>query len=71
MPRPTETALLTLLALLAFAFNSILTRMGQGARAMDAASFVTVRLAAGAVVLAAPVRARAVPGGVDIRDRFS
>jgi len=47
MPRPTETALLTLLALLAFAFNSILTRMGQGARAMDAASFVTVRLAAG------------------------
>ena len=57
--RPPATALLTLLALLAFASNSILTRLALGTGAMDAASFTTVRLAAGAVVLLAIVRAQA------------
>jgi hypothetical protein len=51
MPRLAETALLTALALLAFAFNSILTRMALGGGHMDAATFTTVRLAAGALVL--------------------
>jgi drug/metabolite transporter (DMT)-like permease len=53
-----ETALLTSLALLAFASNSLLTRLALGAGAMDAATFTTVRLAAGACVLAAIVRAQ-------------
>ena len=48
-----ETALLTLLALVAFASNSILTRMALGSGLMDAATFTTARLAAGALVLAA------------------
>lgn len=62
--RPPATAPLTLLALIAFASNSILTRLALGTGAMDAASFTTVRLAAGAVVLLAIVRAqaRAAPG---------
>ena len=49
MSRPSETALLTALALVAFASNSILTRLALGAGAMDAATFTTVRLLAGAV----------------------
>jgi drug/metabolite transporter (DMT)-like permease len=57
-PRP-ETGLFTLLALLAFAGNSILTRMALGHGGTDAATFTTVRLAAGACVLAALVRLRA------------
>jgi drug/metabolite transporter (DMT)-like permease len=54
-----ETAPLALLALLAFAANSILTRLALRTGAMDAASFTTVRLAAGAVALAALVRGQA------------
>jgi drug/metabolite transporter (DMT)-like permease len=53
-----ETALLTSLALIAFASNSLLTRLALGAGAMDAATFTTVRLVAGACVLAAIVRAQ-------------
>jgi drug/metabolite transporter (DMT)-like permease len=56
MSRLPETALLTALALIAFASNSILTRLGLGAGEMDAATFATVRLAAGATVLFALVR---------------
>jgi drug/metabolite transporter (DMT)-like permease len=61
MSRLPETALLTALALIAFASNSILTRLALGGGAMDAATFTTVRLAAGAVVLAAIVRAQGGP----------
>jgi drug/metabolite transporter (DMT)-like permease len=64
MSRPSETALLTVLALVAFASNSILTRLALGAGAMDAATFTTVRLLAGACVLAAIVRARGGPSPV-------
>src|SRR5688572_15539051 len=42
----------TAFALTAFAFNSILCRMALGKDEIDAASFTTVRLAAGAVTLA-------------------
>jgi drug/metabolite transporter (DMT)-like permease len=56
MSRLPETALLTALALISFASNSILTRLGLGAGGMDAATFTTVRLAAGAIVLVALVR---------------
>jgi drug/metabolite transporter (DMT)-like permease len=59
MPRALETVSLTLLALMAFAANSILTRMALGGGHMDAATFTTVRLAAGAAVLVAVVRVRA------------
>lgn len=45
------TPVLTALALLAFAANSLLCRMALGPQAIDAASFTTVRLAAGALVL--------------------
>ena len=64
MSRPPETALLTSLALVAFASNSILTRLALGAGAMDAATFTTVRLLAGACVLAAIVRAQGGPSPV-------
>jgi drug/metabolite transporter (DMT)-like permease len=59
MSRLPETGLFTLLALAAFASNSILTRMALGHGGTDAATFTTVRLAAGAVVLAVLVRLRA------------
>jgi drug/metabolite transporter (DMT)-like permease len=42
----------TAFALTAFAFNSILCRMALGKDEIDAASFTTVRLAAGAITLA-------------------
>ena len=64
MSRPSETVLLTVLALVAFASNSILTRLALGAGAMDAATFTTVRLLAGACGLAAIVRAQAGPSPV-------
>jgi drug/metabolite transporter (DMT)-like permease len=62
------TVVLTLLALAAFASNSLLTRLALGGHAIDAATFTAVRLAAGAVVLAALARgrggnARALRGG--------
>ena len=59
MPRPLETAALTALALTAFAFNSILTRMALGRGHLDAASFAAVRLATGALTLALLVRGHA------------
>lgn len=43
---------LTALAMIAFAGNSVLCRMALGAGAIDAASFATVRVVSGAVVLA-------------------
>lgn len=46
-----RTATLTLLALVAFASNSILTRLALGAQQIDAASFSTIRFASGAAAL--------------------
>lgn len=51
MPSRAETALLTALALLAFAGNSLLTRSALGAGHIDAAAFTAIRLLAGAIVL--------------------
>ncbi len=59
MPRAAETAALTLLALTAFAANSILTRMALAGHLIDAASFTAIRLASGAIMLVVLVRARA------------
>jgi drug/metabolite transporter (DMT)-like permease len=46
-----RTVLLTLSALVAFAANSVLCRLALGGRAIDAASFATIRLASGALAL--------------------
>jgi drug/metabolite transporter (DMT)-like permease len=54
-----EAIALTLLALLAFASNSLLTRFALGAREIDAATFTLVRLVSGAGVLAVIVRVQA------------
>lgn len=50
--------MLTVLALLAFAANSLLCRLALGGALIDAASFTTVRLAAGAITLALIVAPR-------------
>lgn len=52
------TALLTALALVAFAANSILCRLALRPGAIDPASFTAVRLVSGAVALAVIVQAR-------------
>jgi len=59
-----RTAFLTLLALSAFAANSILCRLALGPAAIDAASYATIRLASGAAFLAALVLLR---GGPSLR----
>jgi drug/metabolite transporter (DMT)-like permease len=53
-----ETLALTLVALAAFASNSLLARFALGAGEIDAATFTFLRLASGAAVLALVVRAR-------------
>ena len=50
---------LTLLALVAFASNSLLTRLALGSRQLDAATFTALRLSSGAVMLAVIVLAQA------------
>lgn len=46
-----KTVILTLLAMLAFAANSILCRIALGNELIDAASFTSIRLASGAIAL--------------------
>ncbi|MEL7334381.1 MAG: DMT family transporter [Cyanobacteria bacterium J06560_2] len=52
-PSAAKTFLLTGVTLIAFAANSLLTRMALGEGSIDAASFVSIRLASGAVMLLA------------------
>src|SRR5262245_10705630 len=52
------TVFLTALALVAFASNSLLTRLALGARLIDAAWFAAIRLGSGALALVLLVRAR-------------
>ena len=56
---PRRTGLLTVLALIAFAGNSLLCRLALTRTSIDAASFTTIRLVAGAVVLILLVTLRA------------
>ena len=51
MRRSLETLLLTALALIAFAANSVLCRLALGGGTIDAAGFTLVRVAAGALTL--------------------
>ena len=57
-PRPLRLFLLTSLALLAFAGNSLLCRIALGPVGMDAASFTAIRLLSGAAVLALILKMR-------------
>ncbi len=57
-PRPVVQALLTFLALSAFAANSLLCRLALRAGAIDPASFTAIRLASGAVTLVLLLRFR-------------
>jgi drug/metabolite transporter (DMT)-like permease len=52
------TSVYTVLALIAFAANSLLCRLALGGTTIDPASFTTVRLLSGAVMLAAVARLR-------------
>jgi drug/metabolite transporter (DMT)-like permease len=56
-----RTALLTSLAMIAFAANNLLTRGALGADLIDAPSFALIRLGSGAATLAALQRFRAGP----------
>lgn len=58
-----RTAGLAAVAMMAFAANSLLCRAALGARAVDALTFTSVRLASGALVLALLVRGRSGPRG--------
>ena len=64
-----RTLLLTVTAMIAFAANSVLCRLGLGAGLIDAASYSSVRLLSGAVMLAALVLARGgtLRSGPDLR----
>ncbi len=46
-----KTSIFTALALIAFAANSVLSRMALGSNAIDASSFTAIRLLSGAIVL--------------------
>ncbi len=60
----TRVLILTVLAMLAFAGNSLLCRVALKGTGIDAASFSTIRILAGALVLAAIVRFRAGRGSI-------
>ena len=66
-PRPLTTVLLTSLALVAFALNSVLCRQALGPRAIDAASFTTLRVASGAATLVLISRLRRKVSGSERR----
>jgi hypothetical protein len=53
-----RTALLTTFAMLAFASNSLLCRIALRDTSIDAASFTSIRLASGALVLWVLLRSR-------------
>lgn len=55
---PAKTLLLTALAMLAFAGNSLLCRMALATTTIDPASFTAIRIVAGALVLVMIVRLR-------------
>lgn len=66
-PPMLRTVLLTLVAMLAFAANSLLCRLALQHQGIDAASFGSVRLVAGALMLGLIVRFRARPPATPAR----
>ncbi len=65
MRLPARTALLVILAMVAFAANSLLCRMALKNTGIDAASFTTIRIISGAAVLWLIVCARGIPDGLN------
>lgn len=63
-----KTALLTSLAMLAFASNSLLARWALGGEFIDPLSFASIRIVSGAVLLAIIVARRGSPGNGHDRD---
>lgn len=59
---PLRVVVLTVATMISFAANSLLCRAALRGGALDAASFTVIRLASGALVLAAIVRVRGGPG---------
>ena len=51
MKSPLRIALYTALTMIAFASNSILNRLALGQESIDAVSYTTIRLTAGAIAL--------------------
>lgn len=51
LPTPARTIALTVIAMIAFAANSVLCRLALGHHAIDAASFATIRIVSGALAL--------------------
>lgn len=60
---PLRLTSLVVLTMLAFAANSIFCRLALKTTSIDAASFTTIRLVSGAIMLALIVRARGIAGG--------
>lgn len=58
LPRPLTIALLTAAAMIAFAANSLFCRIALAGGLLDAASFATLRIASGALLLVSLVRLR-------------
>lgn len=58
MKLPARTAILAMLAMIAFAANSLLCRMALKVTGIDAGSFTSIRIISGALVLWLIVRAR-------------
>ena len=68
---PLRTIALTAIAMLAFAANSLLCRLALQQASIDAASFGSVRLVSGALMLGAIVRLRAGPARAARSDWFA
>lgn len=68
---PLRTLVLTAVAMLAFAANSLLCRLALQQASIDAASFGSVRLVTGALMLGAIVRLRAGPARTARTDWFA
>ena len=66
-----RTALLTAFALVAFAANSVLCRLALGETTIDAASFTTIRLVSGALVLLVLARATGKTSAADDRGNWT
>lgn len=64
MRLPARIAFLAMLAMIAFAANSLLCRMALKNTGIDAGSFTSIRIVSGAVVLWLIVRARGIPNGL-------
>lgn len=66
---PTLTWLVTVMAMSAFAANSVLCRLALRGEVIDAASFTAIRLISGAIVLVAFIYTGSKPPAVKLRNR--